>query len=335
MAELISIIVPVYNVEPFLPATLESLKQQDYPTYEVILVDDGSRDMSGEICDHFAESSDRFRVIHQENHGVSAARNTGLSHAKGTYITFVDADDRILPGYVTSLYREITDSHADMAVQMYESIYSGNERVRSVADDVDTVMDSLEYIEYQILESRDTSSCAKLYRRDLIEENGVRFAETIYNLEDMLFLFQYAKLCNRIRYTSTVNYHRIARYGGAVFSSFNTKKLTAFRAFDIVTEQLQQMGVPPVLVKKNKVNKFHHVILLWLDAVGTVRDQKLLKSMQEEARVLLLECCEATSIKDRIKYHGLVYIPWLTNAIYRLQCFIQQHLGRKPLSEST
>ena len=96
--ELISIIVPVYNAAPYLEECLESIAAQTYTGFECILVDDGSTDSSGAICDDFCRKDSRFRVIHQENSGVGFARNRGLDQARGTYIQFIDSDDVVLPG---------------------------------------------------------------------------------------------------------------------------------------------------------------------------------------------------------------------------------------------
>lgn len=96
--ELISIIVPVYNVAPYLEECLESIAAQTYTTFECILIDDGSTDLSGAICDDFCRKDPRFRVIHQENAGVGFARNSGLDQARGAYIQFIDSDDVVLPG---------------------------------------------------------------------------------------------------------------------------------------------------------------------------------------------------------------------------------------------
>lgn len=97
MNPLISVIVPVYRVEPFLPRCLDSLRNQTYRNLEILLVDDGSPDNCGKICDEYAEKDHRFRVIHKENGGLSSARNAGLDAATGEFIGFVDSDDWIAP----------------------------------------------------------------------------------------------------------------------------------------------------------------------------------------------------------------------------------------------
>lgn len=112
----ISLIVPVYNVEPYLTECVESIRRQDFDAFEVLLVDDGSTDGSPRICDFMASSDSRFRVIHRQNGGTSVARNAGVAAARGRYIAFTDSDDVIHTSYLSRLYQIITDSDADIAM---------------------------------------------------------------------------------------------------------------------------------------------------------------------------------------------------------------------------
>lgn len=114
--ELVSVIVPVYKVEPYLRTCLDSIAAQTYQTLEVILVDDGSPDRCGEICDAYAEKDCRFFVIHQPNGGLSAARNAGVKAAKGKWICFVDSDDAVHPDYVLALYEACRKTGSDLAI---------------------------------------------------------------------------------------------------------------------------------------------------------------------------------------------------------------------------
>ena len=113
---LISIIVPVYNVESYLPYCLESISNQTYTHFEAILVDDGSTDTSGVICDDYCKKDTRFTIIHQENQWLSGARNTGLSAAKGEFFCFVDSDDYIHPRYLEVLYNALEQTGCDVAM---------------------------------------------------------------------------------------------------------------------------------------------------------------------------------------------------------------------------
>lgn len=117
--DLISIIVPVYQVEQYITECIESIINQSYRNIEVILIDDGSLDQSGKICDFYAQKDPRIMVIHQDNKGLSGARNVGLNAAKGQYICFVDSDDYIKQDFVETLYRMIQENKADIAVCDY------------------------------------------------------------------------------------------------------------------------------------------------------------------------------------------------------------------------
>ena len=127
---LISIIVPVYNVESFLPRCLESLIHQSYPNTEIILINDGATDNSLEICDYYSESYKNVFLISQKNKGLSGARNTGLRDCHGEYISFVDSDDWIHPNMISQLYRIMSDTHADAS--FCGSQKTSSEQVRQI-----------------------------------------------------------------------------------------------------------------------------------------------------------------------------------------------------------
>ena len=120
--ELISVIVPIYNVEQYLEKCIESIISQTYKNLQIILIDDGSNDKSGKICNKYAEKDKRVVVIHKENAGVSEARNTGLDNAKGEWITFVDADDWIEEEYCQRLYNLVIETNSDVALCGYNRV---------------------------------------------------------------------------------------------------------------------------------------------------------------------------------------------------------------------
>ena len=122
---LISVIVPVYNVAPYLDRCIKSIISQTYKNLEIILVDDGSTDESGVMCDHYAKLDDRIIVIHKVKGGASSARNAGLDHANGNYIGFVDSDDYIGKDMYNQLYHDLEESHADVACCGFYHHYEG------------------------------------------------------------------------------------------------------------------------------------------------------------------------------------------------------------------
>ena len=121
-SEKISIIVPVYNVEPYIGKCLDSILEQTYSNYEVLLIDDGSTDNSGVICDEYSALDGRFRVFHQKNSGVSAARNFALIRSEGAYIMFVDSDDFIHPQMLEILYTNLNSGEYDFAMCNYKQV---------------------------------------------------------------------------------------------------------------------------------------------------------------------------------------------------------------------
>lgn len=122
---LISVIVPVYNVEQYLAACIQSILQQSYAHWELILVDDGSTDGSGALCDFWQKSEKRIRVVHQKNGGLSAARNRGIREARGEYLCFVDADDWVHREYLRVLYENIRAFDADVSCCRYTAVPDG------------------------------------------------------------------------------------------------------------------------------------------------------------------------------------------------------------------
>ena len=119
----VSIVIPVYNKAEYISDCLESLLQQDFDDFEIVAVNDGSTDDSGKICDEKATEDTPIRVIHTENGGVTAARRKGVEQAKGEYIMFVDADDKLLPNAIKTLYKAIIDSNADEVIGTYKNQY--------------------------------------------------------------------------------------------------------------------------------------------------------------------------------------------------------------------
>lgn len=250
MSDLITVIIPIYNVGTYVEATIKSLLAQSYKNIEIILVDDGSTDDSGGVCDKYAERDKRIKVIHKANGGVSSARNVGLEEAKGEYVAFVDGDDIVSADYIKSLYEMLKENDVDMSVQVYYNMFSAKKE-KSVTENIDRVMSANEFMEFEILGCRDTSVYVKLYRLEIIQSYNIRFDENITNLEDMLFLFQYLSKCNRVFYdTNQVNYYRTIRRDGVVFSKFQEHKLTAFKAREYVYDALLARNDEKLLTKE-------------------------------------------------------------------------------------
>lgn len=195
----ISIIVPVYNVEKYLGECIESLLNQTYSPFEIILIDDGSTDKSGYICDCFAQKNKLVRVFHQNNLGVSMARNRALLMATGKYIVFVDADDLVSSLYLETLINYMYSSEADLPICGYT-----REKNKLVSYDGDLnsqiMMLSADYIYNHLLnhEKFEGYLWNKLFCKSIIMKNHIEFQPGINIWEDMCFYASYLKYIDKI-----------------------------------------------------------------------------------------------------------------------------------------
>lgn len=189
MSDLISVIVPAYNAERFLSRCADSILAQTHQSLEMILVDDGSTDRTGTICDEYAVSDRRVIVIHQPNKGVSAARNAGIDKSTGTYIVFVDADDALLPNALEQLLSEIQSADADIVSGSSCRINEGEAPSVPLSNGNQRVLEGLDSLKGS-LEDRGFSYAvwAKIYRKEFV--GSTRFVEGKQVHEDAFFLFE-------------------------------------------------------------------------------------------------------------------------------------------------
>ncbi|MBQ9782222.1 MAG: glycosyltransferase family 2 protein [Clostridia bacterium] len=176
MNDLISVIVPVYNVQKYLPRCIESILNQSYKDIELILVDDGSPDNTGEICDYYAKKDSRVVVIHKENGGVSSARNAGLNIAKGKFINFVDSDDYIPNDSLENLINLQKENDADLVCCTFERLLQNGNIVQTKFYDKVLYIDNIKSEEVNIfLSNHFRGPCAKLYRSSILKCNNLFF----------------------------------------------------------------------------------------------------------------------------------------------------------------
>ena len=147
--DLISVIIPVYNVEKYITKTIESVLIQTYTNFELILVDDGSQDNSGQICDIYSAKDQRVRVIHKKNGGVSSARNVGIDLSSGKYIAFIDGDDFVSEYYLETLHNMLVTNNVDMAVQVYYNMYTTGKE-KSVKEHINEVMSAWQFTYFSV-----------------------------------------------------------------------------------------------------------------------------------------------------------------------------------------
>ena len=206
---MISVIVPIYNAEQYLHRCIDSILAQSYTDFELLLIDDGSKDDSGAICDAYAAKDSRVRVFHKENGGVSSARNLGLDHAQGEYVTFCDADDYVAPDWLAA-YRKAMAENVDLAIQGYYSIEGENTIEKSLQPNQGTGVE----VKRQLITSLFSQEVyyylwVKLFRRDLIETHHIRFDEQSILGEDTQFISKYLEFAVSFKCIDSLGYYYI------------------------------------------------------------------------------------------------------------------------------
>lgn len=198
----VSVIIPVYKTERYLLRCTDSIRRQDYDNLEIILVDDGSPDDSGNICDRISECDSRVRVVHKDNGGLSSARNAGLDLATGEYICFVDSDDYVARDYISTLYGLITTHNADLSKINYAEVHS--DYFDSINRKAKEVVFEGEKVEEAFLDLRVDSACVFMYKRQLIGESRFPIGKTS---EDIPFNFEIFQKAKKLAYMPISKYY--------------------------------------------------------------------------------------------------------------------------------
>ena len=243
MADKISVIIPVYNVADYLPQCLDSVLGQDHEDLEVIVVDDGSTDSSGAICDQYALQDSRVRVIHQANAGAAAAKNAALRVATGEYLSFVDSDDYLEPNVYGHMLRVLQTTQADAAQFSFREVYV-NRQEEKLLDMGCPEMDSKTYL---VRFTKDWSCPLlwnKLYRREIFD--GVFFEEG-HKIDDEYFTYQGFLGARRVVFDTRIVYNYRRRRSSVMASSEAAKQRVLDCMDSIVKRRMKVIGVFPEL----------------------------------------------------------------------------------------
>ena len=235
MELLISVIIPVYNVEKYLPTCLDSITNQTYKNLEIILIDDGSTDSSGKICDAYSKFDKRIKIIHQKNQGVSAARNKGIDLATGKYLTFVDGDDWIEKDYFEIAVQYLNNYNPSIMINNYLRIDDcGN--IIDYFNDNNTILklDTREaLIEMVTGNYYGWEPIATFYKSELCKL--VKFNINISFAEDLLFKYSILKKCNTgVIFIPLHKYYYVYRAGSACNSYNLSKKIDALKVLRLI-----------------------------------------------------------------------------------------------------
>lgn len=262
---LISVIVPVYNVENYLHKCVDSILAQTLNDFELILVDDGSLDNCGDICDEYAKKDWRVRVIHKPNGGVSSARNAGIEFARGEWLCFVDGDDTVEVDYLLKLVKGANPQNDNQfALCGYRNVYINKENesdTHTFAQDYNSVG----IVEALCMAERNNiinSPVCKLFKKNILIDNKLRFDRTISYGEDHLFVLDYCLFVNRAFISNYVGYNYFHRGNDSLTSTnANTGKFVVYvekldQAYDNVLKVLDDDKLRSVL--NNRL--FEHIV---------------------------------------------------------------------------
>ena len=217
---MISVIIPIYNSSKYLRSCLDSILSQNFSSYEIICVDDGSTDSSADILAEYEQKSCKVFVISQENKGRACARNTGLRRARGEYICFVDSDDELKPNALRTLHAYI-EKGVDAVVSSIEVSYTTHEEKRAQDSSYYRIeRDCTFQVSPHMLTTFHSSVCASLFRKEIILDNKIFFPESL-NFEDFFFHWTYFLYCHKITFLKEPTYKYIRREGSIMSQTFN------------------------------------------------------------------------------------------------------------------
>lgn len=279
---MISVIVPVYNADKHLHCCIDSILAQSFTDFELLLIDDGSKDSSGRICDEYASKDSRIRVFHKENGGVSSARNLGLDNAKGEWVAMVDSDDYVKNGYLKDLYNEAIKHNADFVVQDFDFrkedgtvIARWYNPVRRFYTDKDIVP----LLNEQSLDSRGCS-VGMLFSNEILKQNNITYPLCMHFGEDSCFLFRYLRYASRIACSEISNYCYIDHPGSAIHRKH--KFQIEFNGYRNVKDAVLALGNKYGIEKELSVSILPWTAHFMHRAITVVTQKKELRSIPKE-----------------------------------------------------
>ncbi len=300
---LVSIIAPVYNVERYLSTFVQSVLKQSYENWELLLIDDGSEDKCGPICDEFAQADHRIKAFHKLNGGVSSARNVGLRHMQGDWVMMPDPDDE-LPYDAIELFLNYATEDVDLVSASY-ALYKDGVLMVPTKESHEGQYDVAEFISLMGIipqpRNLDRRCCNKLFRASIIKGNEVFFPEDLYYREDILYNYQYLSRCtHRVQCITQNVYTYFRRSSGAAISlqvNFNPKSTGKFFALAKCYDLLDQMNADSVVKKRMKIE----MIKAYNEVVALIKKEP---GREEDLRIFNRSARDCFSLLDILKLYA-------------------------------
>lgn len=302
-SKLVSVIIPVYNVERYLKKCIDSILNQTYKNLEIILVDDGSTDCSSKICDEYAKNDTRILVIHKVNGGQSEARNIGISESKGEYIFFVDSDDYIEYNAIETMLEIAENKNVDMVIADIYSVNEKGEILNEGKGQYTFQNESLFSAEEaaQAFAELDWGPWNKLYKRSV--HKNIYFPKGKIH-EDEAIMFQLFERCDKIVYTNARLYNYLQREGSTTSARYNLKKMDWFEVWLNNFKYVQKYfpGAEKKVMKKLMVTAIYNLDNLL--NIKNIEAEKYVfqirKELREHQQEILLNSCIKMNYKFRI-----------------------------------
>lgn len=263
---LVTIIVPSYNAEGTMRRCIDSLLNQTYKNIEILLIDDGSKDKTGDICRKYAGAYSQVHVIQKENGGEASARNRGLLEATGEYVCFVDADDYVEPEFVSGLLKPFRKDAAELSICGFVEERQGKAIFQPRCEKRQLTRD--EALTHLFMEQSFRGYVwNKMFRMDIIRQNQLHFCEQLELWLDVIFVFQYMMMIDKVQYNPIPNYHY--QYYKNSISHLEKKECSIQRSFDAVrAKHYMEKALPFVFVEARK--QLH--IRMVKSALGVIRN---------------------------------------------------------------
>lgn len=277
----ISVIVPVYNVENYLDQCIQSILNQSFPKFELILINDGSTDRSGEICERYAKKDDRITLIHQENKGLSMARNKGLKVATGEYITFVDSDDSIHSALLNTLYSNLMEHQADISIVNYQSVVKNavpeNIRVKNNVK----VLDNITAVN-KVVGKNETNmiiAMGKLYKSNLFD--GIQYPQGKYH-EDEFVTYRLLYQAKKVVISGAKLYYYIQRKDSITGNSYSLKRLEKLEGLNEAIDFFEEKNEKELKIKAKIRYLLNIQIAYYRVKYELVDEIQILKTLKKE-----------------------------------------------------
>ena len=321
MKPLLTVVIPVYNVEKYLKRCIDSILIQEWKNCDILLVDDGSTDNSPQICEDYAKAYDIISVIHKENGGLSEARNTGISNAEGEYVYFLDSDDWIEPNTFSDLAEVIESDQYDIISFNPEFVKSEHDIIKSDSKRTKRLTGKealIDMFSYGFITGFATD---KIYRKTLFTKNTIQFPVGKY-YEDLGTNYKLFLAAKKVYATNQKYYHYLIDNPDAITQSWNEKKLRDMFEFykevfysDFVRSQLNQEELH--ISQLYYVNGLTHILASLYKAKLHKHHSEIASEVKQELEKNKMTCSEVKSIPNRIKY--LLYRMHLLKLAFAIQ----------------